>query len=711
MSANPIRYGAFPEEWERFKSLPRMRLLPVVSNPNIETAPESKIPAENRGKVPTRLNSQRQVVGIKDWPTMKLSPEQIQAAIAKQPDYGFCVVTGHGMIALDCDITDAALADEIKSAIDITLGCDFPIRKRSNSTKFLVPLHVPGAIAKTVIPTRAGKIEILGRGQQFVAAGTHPSGARIEWEWPETGVPQLTLAQFQQLVEQLGKLFAVEPVEPVHEAKPASQSDAPAIPTDPDQAVERAKLDLRSREPAIENQGGDFWTLKTAMLVHDHGVPLERAAEALEEWNERCSPPWAPDELDVKIRSAYKYAKGQQGSRSLEAVAQSFEVEPDDSAPDYSEPRSEQPQQPAANETAEPEQQPAAPEGQQSKGVVFVRPRDVRPEHYLGSDYLIKGWLDRRSNAVLFGDWNIGKSFVVLDMCAAIAGGLPWFGNRVKPGRVLYATYEGMRAMSKRQAALKTKYPKLDEYPFAIGALHSALTTQAGRDELKALLDRFHAEFGGPPDLLVIDPLQQALGGDDGDASAMGVLNQEINHIMKGQRCTVLRVHHSGHGNKSRARGHSSLPASADAEIRLESTGERRGEIASTKQRDSIKGKLAYQLNIVTLGQDQDGDPVTSCAVSQTAPGAFGSLPGGDRATLAEKRVMEAFQNATMGQESATEDDILAAAAKVKGWEGMRPSNRNQKARAAIEALVERELLEPERQADGTVRYWRGEGE
>jgi hypothetical protein len=75
----------------------------------------------------------------------------------------------------------------------------------------------------------------------------------------------------------------------------------------------------------------------------------------------------------------------------------------------------------------------------------------------------------------------------------------------------------------------------------------------------------------------------------------------------------VLRVHHAGHGNQERARGHSSLPAGVDTEIRV---GD--GEVSLTKQRDETKNRRhLFALPVVTVGQDADGEPITTCVVKQ----------------------------------------------------------------------------------------------
>ena len=370
-------------------------------------------------------------------------------------------------------------------------------------------------------------------------------------------------------------------------------ADRRVVETDADAAVARAVDFLRTHPVAIEGQGGDHHTFRTVCRVRDFGVPEERAAEALAEWNERCVPPWPVDDLGIKIHNAYRYAQDAAGKLTPEALG--FEIVPNS---DMS------PHPVAASDTLNE----------------LLHPADVTLDSVLGSDYLIKGVLERQSNAVLFGHWNVGKTFVVLDMAAAIATGERWFGKRVRRGRVLYLGYEGIRAMRKRMIALRGKHPKLADrnVPFQWQPLRAALTKPEGIAALGRIL-RFYAErHGGAPDLVIIDPLANALGGDDSDAGLMGFLNECVAALIQKQRCTVLRVHHSGHGNQDRARGHSSLPAGVDTEIRVTDQ-----EIALTKQRDDVRGKFFFKLDVVTLGRDSDGDDVTTCTVTQIEDNAL----------------------------------------------------------------------------------------
>jgi hypothetical protein len=168
--------------------------------------------------------------------------------------------------------------------------------------------------------------------------------------------------------------------------------------------------------------------------------------------------------------------------------------------------------------------------------------------------------------------------------------------------------------MKKRMLALREKYPQLKQLdvPFRWAPLHHPLVDDAGMMELRKVVARFKAVHGGAPDLVIIDPLMNALGGDDSDADLMGKLNRRVASLMRVEKCSVLRVHHTGHGSEERARGHSSLPAGIDTEIRVD-----RDHISLTKQRDDVLKQFDFDLKEVTVGTDQDGEPVTTMIVEQ----------------------------------------------------------------------------------------------
>lgn len=88
----------------------------------------------------------------------------------------------------------------------------------------------------------------------------------------------------------------------------------------PEQAMNRVIHYLSVDAPlAVEGLGGDTVTYKVAAQCKDFGV-TEGVAFGLMDtyWNIRCSPPWDADELQDKIRHAYKYGLAPVGSAAPE---------------------------------------------------------------------------------------------------------------------------------------------------------------------------------------------------------------------------------------------------------------------------------------------------------------------------------------------------------------------------------------------------------
>jgi len=85
-------------------------------------------------------------------------------------------------------------------------------------------------------------------------------------------------------------------------------------------AFKRAEEFLKEAPLAISGSGGDETTYKVATKLKDFGLTQDNAFFALSEyWNDRCSPPWAPDELEQKVSNAYAYGKNSFGAIAPEA--------------------------------------------------------------------------------------------------------------------------------------------------------------------------------------------------------------------------------------------------------------------------------------------------------------------------------------------------------------------------------------------------------
>lgn len=177
---NTKRWGAHPEEWQKFIDFGLIEdLLPVVSKLNAPISPNSTM--KHLGKTPSLYNAQGLVVGIKDWTNKRATEEEVRAWMS-EPDYGICIQTRY-LRAFDIDVDDPVEVKNILSGIEDMLGLRPPLRFRTNSSKCLLAFKMKDGFRKRTIKTKNGMIECLGDGQQFIAAGTHPSGERYQWDW------------------------------------------------------------------------------------------------------------------------------------------------------------------------------------------------------------------------------------------------------------------------------------------------------------------------------------------------------------------------------------------------------------------------------------------------------------------------------------------------------------------------------------------------
>ncbi|WP_438804462.1 VapE domain-containing protein [Mixta calida] len=206
-------YGATPDEWAHFDLILGRtdHLLPVVCNPDATIAPGSAL--KSLGKTPSRYNRDRQVVGIVDWPTYIVTDSDVERW-RREPDYGVCIRTGSGWLALDCDIENETIQRQIRELLIQQMGELPPRRWRANSNKCLYLLAVDGGDYRKRIHRLSdglGIVELLADGQQFVAAGTHSSGARIEWDGglPDEP-PALSAEQLETLWQALADQLPVE---------------------------------------------------------------------------------------------------------------------------------------------------------------------------------------------------------------------------------------------------------------------------------------------------------------------------------------------------------------------------------------------------------------------------------------------------------------------------------------------------------------------
>ncbi|MGR3743929.1 MAG: AAA family ATPase [Pseudooceanicola nanhaiensis] len=260
----------------------------------------------------------------------------------------------------------------------------------------------------------------------------------------------------------------------------------------------------------------------------------------------------------------------------------------------------------------------------------------------LSSQYIVKGWLNAGTFSVIYGEPNVGKTFLALDIAFHVAAGEAWHGNRVRGGPVIYLASEGGHGIELRIEAFRHDRPDMAAAIEDAGTFHLLPVTidLCPPGDAEALADVFRSMR---PSLVVVDTLARSMGsGDENTAKDMGALIRNLDFIRAETGAHVMAIHHCGKDASRGARGSGSLRGAVDHEIELT----REGAVMTAenkKERDGPSGRsFAYSLRSVLLGCDEDGDEVSSCVVEASeAP-----VARGPKITGQAKIALQAFGDA-----------------------------------------------------------------
>lgn len=224
--------------------------------------------------------------------------------------------------------------------------------------------------------------------------------------------------------------------------------------------------------------------------------------------------------------------------------------------------------------------------------------------------YLVKGLIPAGGLIIVWGPPKCGKSFWTFDLAMHIALAEPYRGRRVQQGPVVYLALEGGHGFRARIEAWRRQHGVTDA-PFYL------ITDRTD-------LVRDHAELIGAirsqaapdlPRLVAIDTLNRSLAGSESKDEDMAAYIRAADAIREAFDCAVIIVHHCG-VDGSRPRGHTSLTGAADAQLSVARDG--LGNIVVTVEwmKDGPEGNVIVSaLEPVELGNDDDGEPITSCVI------------------------------------------------------------------------------------------------
>lgn len=302
--------------------------------------------------------------------------------------------------------------------------------------------------------------------------------------------------------------------------------------------VARAVTFLGSAQapPAVEGEGGDDQTYRTVCRLRDLGLTQQGAyALLLQHWNDRCNPPWDPDDLLVKVENAYNYATGSAGSMTPEQHFANLQL----------------PDPPPDPDAINPD--------------IFATGTSLDVDKIPPRPWLMTRLLMRRQITLLVGPGSAGKSVTSLVIAAHLAVGLPFMKFQPKGGptrSIVWDEEDDLHELSRRLWAI------CQHYGFDYGTVRN-MVTLLSRKEIDMRITE-----GDPPSiatshvqalvaaasspdvgLLVLGPFVALHNVSEDDNVKMAFVMGILREIAEAADVAVLLAHHVSKpsGGNSRA--------------------------------------------------------------------------------------------------------------------------------------------------------------
>lgn len=253
-------------------------------------------------------------------------------------------------------------------------------------------------------------------------------------------------------------------------------------------------------------------------------------------------------------------------------------------------------------------------------------------------EWLVKGIIPAREAVLIYGAPQTGKSFETQNLAMHVARGLDFQGRRTKKAGVVYCAFEGGKGFRSRQIAYATHNEIGADADIDMVVLTRRADLFADDTDINALIEEIRhwsETFTDPLGLVVLDTFSAATPGADENAGKdVSRVKARVMRIVAELNTAVIVVHHKPAGG-GRPRGHGSLTGDFETTIDIDwvtesgtradaprgpqnavKDGDRRPLRAATvtKQREGEHGlSWKFVLRQVKIGQDGDGDPITSC--------------------------------------------------------------------------------------------------
>lgn len=509
------------------------------------------------------------------------------------PEMNYGCVAGQNGFILDIDVKDADGYDTAARLLGISRGeldrVTFSVKTPSGGEHLY---FTADKVYSNTVKTALGEGLDNRSGNGFVVGPGSILNIPEEFE-PDNLVPVSYKVVSDKPFEPLPDTIKTRMREAMVRAENAQESLEPDT-IDSEDNLYLAREYLKARAPAVEGQGGDEHTKSTSQGVRDFNISEEVCYDLmLELFNDKCEPPWDPDELKKKVENGYKYADRPMGTRRAmnRKVLDDFmghgswDDLPESMRPGY-------------------EGVPSADAGKETKkkdDYVFfdgsmVLSIDV---HY---DFIISDWLPSKNYTIVLGSRGSGKTTVIIDAVCHIVSDAPWHETEVDAGwHVIYIAGEDFEGVKDRYEAWCEQHKSLCNFnedteryeikdpnriqfiDMAVDLMDEDAVNHFSNAVVKLAKSKLNKDGQRAKVAFVIDTWQRmtsgAVGGQSSDESMQRALNN-IERLAENFHGPCIIAAHPPKGNANTMAGSGIIENRSDAVWNVEHIG---GGVRETK--------------------------------------------------------------------------------------------------------------------------------
>lgn len=255
---------------------------------------------------------------------------------------------------------------------------------------------------------------------------------------------------------------------------------------------------------------------------------------------------------------------------------------------------------------------------------------------------IVEGVAQEGCVTVLVSESGTGKTFVLLNLSAAVSANLPWHGRATRQGSVAYLSFEG-DALGVRLRALRDIDGHRLDHVYIVRP-RDPLSPRIGRDgeeralgelAVQAALEALVAELdqaGRPPvRLVIIDTVRASMAGSEDSSEAVSAYLRAVRRLTASvPRAATILAHHAGWQDgdtqRKRERGSSAWRGNVDTTLYLEAgpydavRGQAELTLRNLKARDAEKAPplhlLRRRVELCETHPSRAYEPVTSCVIA-----------------------------------------------------------------------------------------------